>query len=436
VAVGGFFALILLGSLIAGWFMAPLTWDGSYYLFKALDLREPFTPLGRTINIVLMAPVLWAQAAGADFGILRAAFVLPYVFIPVIGLAAAWLVVEESRPELFVWPALCAGLMLLPVRFFYTSEGPMVTSLFWALPLSVLAGPRVWHLPILALLGYACWVSHPATAVLLFLTALLAAHAGWQRPRERRLQWLLAGAMLAAGAARALLPLSGYESESLSVQRLVDSFRDSVWGFPFISLVLGGVASLLVLLGTNARLRGWLGWALELLPGVLILAAGLALIPWARNLYYWAHSLDFRFWIWPIFALFIAFATLDALQVRGPERTSPPDRRWTLLATGLAFVLVLTLQGRSWMHLGGVLDQSLATLPPGCSARSLLENTGGTALDHWGTVFHVVVRQGQRPAQVVLDGEGCQLLRQTGVVRLADWDQRPAEDGWFRFPVS
>src|SRR5918994_6241540 len=60
-AVGSFFALVVAATGGAAWHQAPLTWDGAYYLFEALDRGRPITPLGRTVNVVLQSPVLAAR---------------------------------------------------------------------------------------------------------------------------------------------------------------------------------------------------------------------------------------------------------------------------------------------------------------------------------------------------------------------------------------
>src|SRR5690606_572829 len=135
--------------------------------------------------------------------------------LPAIGLGAAWWVCRQRRPSLFVWPVLAICLATLPGQFFFTSEGPWVVALFWPVLLAVAQGPRRRELPMLAVLSAAIWTAHPIAALLFALAAIVAGWTAWQRPSPRLGLLMPAALFLTLAAAKALAPLSGYETESL-----------------------------------------------------------------------------------------------------------------------------------------------------------------------------------------------------------------------------
>jgi hypothetical protein len=173
--VVGLAFLAIAGALVvAVAYDAPLTWDGAYYLFKALDLQTPFVTNNRLINVALQQPLLVASQFTSDLGVLRRAFDAGYVLIPLISLTCAWWFCR-SRPALLRWPALGICVASLPGRIFFVGESTMVTDLFWPLVLGVLlAAGGVAELVVLALLAVGVWASHPTAVALLGLAATSA----------------------------------------------------------------------------------------------------------------------------------------------------------------------------------------------------------------------------------------------------------------------
>src|SRR5258708_37646591 len=187
--VVGLVFLAIVGALVvAVAYDAPLTWDGAYYLFKALDLQTPFVTNTGLINVALQQPVVVASQFPSALGVLRRAFDAGYVLIPLVSLACAWWFCR-SRPALFRWPALGICVASLPGRMFFVGESTMVTDLFWPLVLGVLlAKDRPTDLLVLALLGAAVGVTHPTAGVLFGLGAPVAGARPWvARPRRARL---------------------------------------------------------------------------------------------------------------------------------------------------------------------------------------------------------------------------------------------------------
>lgn len=437
VGVSLFFACAVAGALVAAWGGGVLAWDGAYYLFKALDDQAPFNPLGRRINVLLQAPLLWASAGGVDdLSILRRVFALPYALVPVVGLSLSWLVVRRRRPALFVWPALAVGLGLLPGLFFYTSEGPMIGSLAWPLLLGVLLGvPRPGALGLGGLV-VVLWVTHPLFVVFATLSAGVALLRA-RLERSERL-WLLpvAVGLLALAALKAFVPLSGYEAESLSLQRLRDAFEVAVRGWPLVSLAgtLAAAALTLAQPWLEPAMGPRLSASTRYAPAALAVAAGVALVPWARNPYLWAHALDYRFWVGPITLGFMGAACLEWLTRRAASSGAAllSSRMATVAAVGAAMLLVLALQTRAWGQQVATLSASLAERGERCVELASLPVIGGSPLNHWGTTSLSLVLQGRQPERVVMEvPEGCAALATRAGVRLGEWETRPFGAGWF-----
>ncbi len=431
-------AVVAFGVVVAWWYDAALSWDGAYYLFKVLDLQEPFVPINRGINVPLQVPVLLASRSTSDLSALRRVFVLPYVAIPLVGLALSWWVVGSRRPDLFVWPVLAICLFSLPGQFFFTSEGPIATALFWPVLLALLLGPRPWDVPLVVLLSAAVWSAHPIAIGLFLLAAAVLAWQALRHPRRLPLA-ALSVAFVAAAIGRALVPLSGYETEALSFARLLDSYRVSVAGRPLAALLCAALAGAFVFAVPLARGRlgaRWVAAAVHVVPAALAVAAGVLLVPLVRDYGHWAHQLDFRFWqgILGAGVMLVASAEVLGRPIPSSSAAAGQGRAALVLASALSFALVLGFQARSWQHASDQLAESVSALPPGCAPLDSLDWLHGTPLDHWATVPYAVVLQGRAPGRILLDADGCQTWRASGDFPIGTWDVRPANSGWFRLP--
>jgi hypothetical protein len=438
-----FFACMLACAACATWFEAPLSWDGAYYLFKLLDDGVPFTPLSRWSNVPLQAPVLLARHAGVeDLRILRPLFALPYALIPVASLALSWWIVRERRPGLFVWPVLSIALSNLPGIFFMVSEGPIAIELFWPIVLALLVGGVTRaQLAALAAAGALAALAHPIAAPLSAACGLLAALLAWQgRLGPRGRGFLVAAAFAALAAARALAPLTDYESRNLSVRSFADPFRAATWGWPRVSLAATLAAALVAWLQPWLLARSRRAGVRTLLaaaPAVLALAAGLAMIPWARSESRWASALNYRFVMNALSAGFLVAATLEGLRVRRAPVGAGADllraRGPAVVAAAVSLLVLFAVQGASWSALRERFARDLAAGGGPCVPLSALPSVPRTALTHWSSTPLSIVLQGRRPARIATTGEGCEELARTAAVRIAPWDLR-AREGWFRLP--
>jgi len=126
-----YFVAITSAVVFAGLSGVPLSYDGSYVLFRLLEDHAPYTPHGRFIHLMLQWPVILASNYTSDLAILRPIFGLMYASIPLLALLTSWALVRNWRPGLFVWPSLAIGVAELPGQLVFISEGVMASQLGW-----------------------------------------------------------------------------------------------------------------------------------------------------------------------------------------------------------------------------------------------------------------------------------------------------------------
>ncbi|HLZ27578.1 MAG TPA: hypothetical protein VKV73_09685 [Chloroflexota bacterium] len=424
-----FFALVGAGLVAAVVDDAPLTWDGAYYLFKALDLQTPFVSTNRLINAALQAPVVVASYFTSDLGVLRRVFDAAYVLVPLVSLASAWWLCR-GRPGLFKWPALGICVASLPGRMFFVGESTMATDLFWPLLLGLLLVDfHAGDLLLLALLAAGLWASHPIAVALFGLAGLIAAVRAW---RSDRRWWAVGLVCLLLAVTRALLPLSGYELESATAARLGDAFSNSVAGKPLLALACtAGVVIVWLLRPLLVRESSRrLGLLYDMAAAGLILLAGVILTVWASHPEQWEAALDFRFWQAPVSLALMLPAIADALRRRSTLGRWEP----AVLACGIAFCLVVGVQAWTWTTVTRRFETSLAAQAAPCSTLTTLDDTrGASPLNHWASAVYAVLLQSRRPTMFVLaDDASCQQLLATGSLAIAAWDVRSPNGGWFQ----
>jgi hypothetical protein len=284
---------------------------------------------------------------------------------------------------------------------------------------------------VLALLAVGVWASHPTAVALLGLAALVAAARAWAARPRGRLWWVVCAVCVLLAATRVLLPLSGYELESASVQRLVEAFDNSVAGRPLAVLLLtAGVAGLWLLRPLLIRTFGpRMGVAVDVVTPGLIALAGVVLAVWASRPDQWASALDFRSWQVLVSLGLIVLALADAFW------HASASTRWApvVLACAFSFCLVVVVQVRSWARLTRDFEASLATqLSPCTSFTALSETRGSSPLNHWATELYAIVLQSRTPSRFILESQAsCTELLSTGSLPIAAWDVRPPNGGWF-----
>jgi hypothetical protein len=126
-----YFGLIIVALGFAAVSGAAMAWDGSYFLFKILDLQAPVPPHGHLVNIPLHGLVLLVNRFTSDLSLLQTVFGLVYAAIPFIALTLSWWVVRGYAEPLFIWVVLGVGFGTLPGQLCFVSEALFAILLFW-----------------------------------------------------------------------------------------------------------------------------------------------------------------------------------------------------------------------------------------------------------------------------------------------------------------
>jgi hypothetical protein len=434
-----YFATIGVALLVAAFVQAPLAWDGSYVVFTTLDHQALYSSHGRYYHTVLTIPLLALSHITSDMAILRSAYVLTEAAAPLIALGLSWLVVRKRASSLFLWPALSIGVATLPGQFAFDSEGFAAVQLFWPLILLLLLEDRPGSYIAIAALVFVQLMIYPIAIALLAIAALICVCIGAVDVPARRARVTLAIVFLVLGLVRFLLPWPEYDTQVLApdqfLPNLVATFRYSVIGRPLLALggaTLGGVLTVLAQrqLGTKRVPIGNLTAALAMAS---VSGTALVLLPWAAEATSWASAEAFRFWALPASLPLITMAVLEgARSVRsGTTAELTRERLRVVQVAGLVFFLVLTMQGWSWRSLQRRLTDTLVEDSGRCVPASSLAWANGTPLSYWTLPYNSLVLQARSPATVVLDDGGCAAPDFARRIRLAPWDLRDRDKGWF-----
>jgi len=419
-----YFPMIALALVIACIFRAPLSWDGSFYLFEMLDRQSWFIAQPhRWINYPLQLPTLLALHFSANVKLLALIFSFSYASIPLIGLAASYLICRK-RPALFVWPAIGIGLVTLPGVFCFHSEATMTTPLFWPVLLASLVGVSPLEFVLVAILALSMLIIHPNAVTLLAAATIAAFISARIQPRNpRRLKGAIALGFLTL--VRLIIPLTGYERSQLIGISMAKTFKWGVEGWPLASLALTFIAALLCLRqGLNRKPKGIVD---AFGPTLAIVAAGALLVPWALNPSPWGNEMDYRFWMVPLSLLMMGACSLDAWR-NADESSMWRQRQPAILASGAMFLIVLSLQSLTWNR---ITNRLLADLHDGgCLPTSMLPWMRHAPFNHWSVASYAIVLQGRTPHTLVLDGDGCDEYAKDKTVHII-WLHRKSGDGWF-----
>jgi hypothetical protein len=430
-AVAILFALVLLALGIATFVNAPLSFDAAYFLFRVLDTHRFADAHNRLINILLRVPVLVATRFTQDIRVLCLTFSAAYASIPVLGLAASWHVCRSRRPSLFIWPAISICIAALPGEFSFQSEQIMVAALLWPALLTGLIGAQAAVLALVAIISVIAAASHPIASTLLGIAVLAAVVSAITRPQVRRASLGFAFFLGLLLLARVAVPLNEYERHAFDVRIVIDSFRNSVLGWPLVAIALTMVAALSCLIPARRR-------ACVYLMAPLILSGG-ALVVWAIKPANWAICLDYRYWVPPISLMFMSGAAVEELWLRrSTESRLQEIRLYAIPLVGAIFLVVLSIQSVQWGMMSKRLSKDLMDSDRGCINRNSLSWLPYTALGHWAVPFYAVELQGRKPSTLLLPAQfACRIFASNGdaifVYQGAFKYIRPHGEGWFDF---
>jgi hypothetical protein len=445
-----FFAVIVIALLFGIIVGGAMLWDGSYYLYKALDTAEPYAPHGRLINVPLQWPVIWASRIIQDVNTLKIMFGLMYALVPLGSLLLAWWIVKDSHPTLFVWAALGVGFGTLMLQLTFVAEAILVLHMFWPLLLGLLVVPRRSVNIIIAVLSVLILFSHPFAILLLSFAAATAFVMGWRYPERRPQLWVWTaafGAGIVVVVLRFVTMRDTYESERLSLETLQASFYTSLTGVRFVGMFAIYAATALIFLVPlilHARRRFAERWDIQ--PRTLaqimyglefasVLLAGSALLIWGGYPRLWQTALTFRTWALFVSLPFMVLAVVEALIQNSAWRTDLEGmwrhRRRTVQMIGMVFLIVLVAQSLSWVKLDNSVREAVAAAPGPCVPQSSIARQSASLLGHWSMTPYSILQQGAQPKKIVLRDELCQSHAFASTLPIADWDQRSWEGGWF-----
>ena len=437
-------ALVVLAYVPIALVGLPLFGDGAYYFFKiALD-GVPVFPNLRLGALLPQLPVLAATRLTDDVGLLRHLFSFTYVGLPVASLLVCWLLVRGRRPELILLPLMF--LVANQINFSAVSELLLGLYLVWPFVfLAALAPHRRLTLIYGAVLAPLLLLLHPLSFALAgFLSLVALFNAGSRRANDRT--WTRAwNGLAAAFAVSALLRVISTLIGATGYER---------------SLAEPDAAARYIL---PATLPQSLLFALVAVSGVLValsLAAG-----WRRG----RRVVESRL-LWPAFLLLPVVGVPVALDILLGEGIKL--KTGLILPVGLLMMgLVVAIAGRPSAladvprirHLSRLVVVSALTIALLATAKSAawwtathgLMNATASAettclafgpeepyalqwpwmaiIDDWATPMNALVFRPPWAIPLLLPGEGCRRLEETGQAQLSSWIRRPAAQLEARF---
>lgn len=415
-------ALVAVGALIAAVCGVALSWDGSAYLFNALDSQQPFTPHWRLVNVITQGPTLLAQTYTDRLGVLRMVFGASYMAVPVVAVLASYVVIRRRRPAMFVWPVIAVCVATLPGQVNPSSEALQVSQLVWPLLMAAVVGVegRNWAVWLVIMTsGLFVALAHPF-GVALLAGVLLAGLAC-----RHRSETALAASLLGLAIVNALLTANPYQGDRMTLGVIVSSFDRAIAGVPLFAAAATTAGAALIAAVDRTRHRNLLGVA-----GVAGIALAIvAFLGWAADPRLWNGAIEFRT-LAPLAILPVALiAVLDNFLVR---TSGSPWRQLAAVTASAGFVLVMAVQGLSVRSLDARLVSSISAAGGGCVPQESIPGVNGTMLDSWATPYRSLLLGGRTATSIVIWGSQCSSLSHDGDVPVDYW-QRGALDahGWF-----
>ncbi|MCG6985169.1 MAG: hypothetical protein LJE61_08230 [Thiocapsa sp.] len=415
----------------------PLFGDGAYYFFMLVLNGAPEVPNLRVAGIIPQLPVLLVGWLNDDVRLLRHVFAFAYMAPPVLSLLVCWVVVRRRRPALILLPTLF--LVADQVNFSAVSELLMSLYVAWPLVLMAVLAPErraAWIyaallVPLLPLL-------HPLTFALSGLLGVVA----WLNIRPgiqfARIWVWLALALLVSGVLRLLWTLVGANAYERS-----HSDPGSAIGYLLTDTLSQGVLLTLVVClalllslnwGVVGRGRGvallerllFCGFVLLALLGILV--AGEIVLGKGVKL---KAAVTY-----PIGMLLMALA---AAMARRPVLVSSAstERRFSQIARlfligSLTILILACAKSIAWWTATHGLMNATASSEEGCVRFGpedpyALQWPWMAIIDNWAAPINALVFRGPWPIPLLLPGDGCRVLAETGQAQLTSWIQRPAD---------
>jgi hypothetical protein len=378
-------------SAVAIAIQAPLSYDGSSYLFWIFDRAAPFVPFGRYAIWLQQWPAVLAAQTG-DYPFTRAAFLTGYGLTPVVLFAVAAALVWPRRRAYL--PILVLGMLVstFVAQTFYVAESVISVQIWWCAwaAFATPERPRSRTAVGCALAVLAVFTYLPAIALAAILMVTL-----WLR--ERRAS-LVPVAIVAAASVIRVVGNGGLSSgESQNAPKSVRDLLD-----PLGMMLLAGFG--LVLLGL---VLFPLCAVRPLVPGVLA-TIGIALMLGAMVRHdYFGLSEHISLWVLAVPTAVVGCVLL----LRHPRPVSPVA---SPLLLGV-WIVGVSIALASWNSFFQDFRTELAAVHRCAPPSSALASRR-----HWSMTTLSLVVEGPAPRRVILGNGNC-----------ADWNRgiRPLYPG-------
>lgn len=430
--IGWSLAAIGLAYAVSGLAGLPLFADGAYYFLKLVLDGAPEVPNLRFAAVLPQLPALALLGLTDGVTLLRHAFSLGYVALPVLSLAACWFCVRRRAPALILFPALF--LVANQINFSAVSELLASLYLTWPFALAAILYPRsrvVWAYGVL--IAVLLPLLHPMSFVLSFLLAGIAALNARLWPPMRPVWAWLGAALAVSGVLRLGWTLLGANAYERSHAAPADAVRYLLPETPAQSLLLLMTLFLGLALAVTATRRSGSGtwrWRLVDTGFLLLPAIGASIAVEVLN----GEGIQLKAgMVYLAAVLLMGLAVSLALDSgTGVRVSSLHTRRWTgyLLSCSLTIVLLLSAKSAAWWTATRVLINTTASAEVACirfgpQEPYALQWPWMTILDNWAAPLNALVFRGPWPIPLLLPGDGCEALARTGLARLDSWIQYP-----------
>ncbi|HYV99161.1 MAG TPA: hypothetical protein VE967_17015 [Gemmatimonadaceae bacterium] len=434
-----FFGMVVVACVFAARCTTALSYDGSWYLYKVLDLQRPYLPDHRYSDALLQYPVLLASHVTSNVRVLALIFSFAYGSVTVLSLAACWWILPRQRRSAFVWVAIGTATAVLPGWIFAVGESMVAIPLFWPILIGVASALPRRAIAIVVVSAGLLFFVHPVAAPYFLLAALTALVTARHAPERAKLLRAFGAGFVVLAALKTVLffaQRSPYERGEMSVADQVAHFNAGAAGIPAFVVLAGWVVLLLMI----ARRRSPPDAVARRTRDVELTLMGVAvllLLLWARDPSEWRAALDYRelalFSVMP-FMLTAAWECAHAIDIGEDEAA---HRRTLTNAAGFAFAVVVVVQASVWSALQRRLRDEMATSPTPCVALESVKWVAGTPLYHWATPVYAVLLQGRAPERLALPARDCADAMTSGRIHIKRTEffseYRARSGGWFDF---
>ncbi|CRI67156.1 membrane hypothetical protein [Thiocapsa sp. KS1] len=408
----------------------PLFGDGAYYFFKVALDGVPLVPNLRVGAVLPQIPALAASWLIEDARLLRHIFSFAYGGLPAASLLLCWLVARKRAPELVLLPLLF--MVANQINFSAVSE--LLVSLYLAWPFVLLAALAPHRRPTWmygAALAPLLLVLHPLNFALAGLLSLVAVSRAGSGGPAGRIWVRLALAFGVCALLRLVWTLIGAndyersvtEPDSVARYLLPDTLSQGVLLTWVVVLALLVALRLIVGAGRRGGVERllWPGFLLLPIIGVPVAADILA-----------GEGIKLKAALtFPIALLLMGLAVAIAGRTVVADARGIRSLGRLVLVGALTVTLIATAKSAAWWTatrglMNATASAETACLPFGPEEPYALQWPWMAIIDDWATPMNALVFRAPWAIPLLLPGEGCRRLEQTGQARLSTWIRRPA----------